>query len=56
VGKYGHDVGVVHMREHKVCSDFAIKTIQIAFPEDNEKNTEERQLKLNELEQSMEWT
>ena len=25
-------------------------------PEDNEKNTEERQLKLNELEQSMEWT
>jgi hypothetical protein len=45
------------MREHaKVCSDYAIKTIQIAFPENIEKITEERQLQLNEIKQSMEWT
>jgi hypothetical protein len=53
----GHAVRVGHMREHAmVCSDYAIKTIQIAFPENIEKITEERQSQLNELKQSMEWT
>ena len=45
------------MRENAmVCSDNAIKTMQIAFPENIEKITEERQWQLNELKQSMEWT
>jgi hypothetical protein len=36
----GHAVRVGHMREHAmVCSDYAIKTIQIAFPENIEKIT-----------------
>ena len=35
---------------------YAIKTIQIAFPENIEKITEERQWQLNEIKQSMEWT
>jgi len=48
----GQAVGVGHMREHAmVCSDYAVKTLQIAFPENAEKITEERQWQLNELKQ-----
>ena len=48
----GQAVGVGHMREHAmVCSDYAIKTIQLAFPDQIEKITQERQWQLNELKQ-----
>ncbi|MDO9186377.1 MAG: hypothetical protein Q7W13_10235 [Bacteroidia bacterium] len=48
----GQAVGVGHMREHAmVCSDYAIKTIQLAFPDNIDKITEERQWQLNELKQ-----
>jgi len=48
----GQAVGVGHMREHAmVCSDYAIKTIQIAFPDQIDKITQERQWQLNELKQ-----
>lgn len=48
----GQAVGVMHMREHTmVCSDYAIKTIQLAFPEKIDKITQERQWQLNELKQ-----
>ena len=47
----GQAVGVGHMKEHAmVCSDYAIKTVQLAFPEDKEKITEERQWQLKALE------
>jgi hypothetical protein len=46
----GQAIGVGHMKEHAmVCSDYAIKTIQIAFPDNKDKITEERQWQLNEL-------
>jgi len=46
----GHAVGVGHMKEHAmVCSDYAIKTIQLAFSGNKDKITEERQWQLNEL-------
>lgn len=48
----GQAVGVGHMREHAmVCSDYAIKTIQLAFPDNIDKITEERQWQLKELKQ-----
>lgn len=48
----GQAVGVGHMREHAmVCSDYAIKTIQLAFPDQIDKITQERQWQLNELKQ-----
>ena len=46
----GQAVGVGHMREHAmVCSDYAIKTIQLAFPDQIDKISQERQWQLNEL-------
>lgn len=46
----GQAVGVGHMREHAmVCSDYAIKSIQLAFPDQLDKITQERQWQLNEL-------
>ena len=48
----GQAVGVGHRREHAmVCSDYAIKTIQLAFPNQIHKITQERQWQLNELKQ-----
>jgi hypothetical protein len=48
----GQAVGVGHMREHAmVCSDYAIKTVQLAFPGQMDKITQERQWQLNELKQ-----
>ena len=48
----GQAVGVGHMREHAmVCSDYAIKTIQLAFPDQTEKISQERQWQLNEIKQ-----
>ena len=47
----GQAVGSGHMKEHAmVCSDYAIKTVQLAFPMDKEKITEERQWQLKALE------
>ena len=46
----GQAVGVGHMQEHAmVCSDYAIKTIQLAFPDNLDKINSERQWQLNEL-------
>ena len=46
----GQAVGVGHMREHAmVCSDYAIKTIQLAFPDQTDKISQERQWQLDEL-------
>jgi hypothetical protein len=46
----GQAVGVGHMREHAmVCSDYAIKTLELAFPDNFEKIKEERVWQLNEL-------
>ncbi len=46
----GQAVGVGHMKEHAmVCSDYAIKTIQLAFPGEGGKITEEREWQLKEL-------
>ncbi len=46
----GHAVGVGHMKEHAmVCSDYAIKTVQIAFPSNKEKITLERKWQLDAL-------
>lgn len=46
----GQAVGVGHMREHAmVCSDYAIKTIQLAFPDQMDKISQERLWQLNEL-------
>lgn len=46
----GQAVGVGHMKEHAmVCSDYAIKTVQLAFPNDKEKITEEREWQLKTL-------
>lgn len=48
----GQAVSVGHMRGHAmVCSDYAIKTIQLAFPDQLDKITQERQWQLNELKQ-----
>ena len=48
----GQAVGVGHMREHAmVCADYVIKTIQLMYPNQFEKITEERQWQLNELKQ-----
>ena len=46
----GHAIGVGHMKEHAmVCSDYAIKTTQLAFPTQMDKITTERLWQLNEL-------
>lgn len=46
----GQAVAVGHMREHAmVCSDYAIKTVQMAFPNDDERITEERLWQLTKL-------
>ena len=46
----GQAVGVGHMREHAmVCSDYAIKVTELAFPEGRNKIKEERTWQLNEL-------
>ncbi len=46
----GHAVAVGHLREHAmVCSDYAIKTIQLAFPDQTDKISQERKWQLNEL-------
>ena len=46
----GQAVGVGHMRGHAMmASDYAIKTINLAFKNDMEKVTEERQWQLHEL-------
>ena len=46
----GHAVAVGHMREHAmVCSDYAIKTVQLVFPNNIAKITEERQWQLDTL-------
>lgn len=43
----GQAIAVGHMREHAmVCSDYAIKTIQLAYPGNDEIITEERKLQL----------
>lgn len=48
----GQAVGVGHMREHAmVCSDYAIKTIQLAFPGQIDKISQERKWQLIELKQ-----
>ncbi len=48
----GQAIGVGHMKEHAmVCSDYAIKTVQLAFPNDKEKITEERKWQLEALEE-----
>ena len=46
----GQAVGVGHMKEHAmVCSDYAIKTVQLVFPNNKEKITEERKWQLKAL-------
>ena len=46
----GQAIGVGHMREHAmVCSDYAIKTIQLVFSNNANKISDERQWQLNEL-------
>jgi len=46
----GQAVSVGHMREHAmVCSDYAIKTIQAAFPGQTDKISQEREWQLKEL-------
>ena len=48
----GQAVGVGHMSEHAmVCSDYAIKTIQLVFPDKVNKVSDERQWQLKELKQ-----
>ncbi|MFA6403031.1 MAG: putative immunity protein [Salinivirgaceae bacterium] len=51
----GQAVGVGHMKEHAmVCSDYAIKTVQLAYPESMDKIRAERQWQLNELKRFLE--
>ncbi len=51
----GHAAAVGHMKAHAmICSDYAIKTIQLAFPDNLNKITEERQWQLNEMKQFLE--
>jgi hypothetical protein len=46
----GQAVAVGHMKEHAmVCADYAIKTIELAFPEGLNKAKEEREWQLKEL-------
>ena len=46
----GQAVGTGHMKEHAIiCSDYAVKTIQLAFPGNKDKITAERAWQLNEL-------
>lgn len=46
----GQAVSVGHMKEHAmVCSDYAIKTIQLAFPDQMNKISQERQWQFDEL-------
>ena len=46
----GQAVGVGHMKEHAmVCSDYAIKTVQLVFPGSMDKIKAERQWQLNAL-------
>ena len=49
----GQAVGTGHMKEHAIiCSDYAVKTIQLAFPGSMDKITAEREWQLNELKRS----
>jgi hypothetical protein len=46
----GQAVAVGHMKEHAmVCADYAIKTIELAFPAELNKIREEREWQLKEL-------
>lgn len=46
----GQAVAVGHMKEHAmVCSDYAIKTVQLSSSNDLEKITDEREWQFNEL-------
>jgi hypothetical protein len=46
----GQAVGTGHMKEHAIiCSDYAVKAIQLAFPGDMDKITAEREWQLAEL-------
>jgi hypothetical protein len=46
----GQAVGVGHMKEHAmICSDYVIKTVQLIYPNQLEKITEERQWQLDKL-------
>lgn len=46
----GQAVGVGHMREHAmVCSDYAIKVIQLFYANDLNRITQERNWQINEL-------
>lgn len=46
----GQAISVGHMKEHAmVCSDYAIKTIQLAFPDQMNKISQERQWQFDEL-------
>jgi hypothetical protein len=46
----GQAVGTGHMKEHAIiCSDYAVKTIQLAFRGSMDKITAEREWQLNEL-------
>jgi hypothetical protein len=46
----GHANAVGHMKEHAmICSDYAIKTIQLAFPGNTDIIKAERLWQLNEL-------
>lgn len=46
----GQAVSVGHIKEHAmVCSDYAIKTIQLAFPDQMNKISQERQWQFDEL-------
>ncbi|WP_316845051.1 putative immunity protein [Pedobacter psychrodurus] len=51
----GQAVAVGHMREHAmVCADYAVKTIELAFPEELNKVKEEREWQLKELKSILE--
>jgi hypothetical protein len=46
-----HAIATAHVKEHAmICSDYAIKTIQLLYPDRLHKVTEERQWQLRELE------
>ena len=48
----GHAIAVGHMKEHAmVCSDYAIKTVQLAFPNNKDKIEEKRKWQLYALEE-----
>ncbi len=46
----GQAIGVGHMKEHAmVCSDYAIKTVQLAYPKEKKRIREEREWQLKTL-------